>query len=825
MKKRNGLVMMLCALLMSGTMFACASDSGDDNNNNEPNGEQTAKMQATPASLSLKSDATADFAVSYTINGEKAQGGTLFAQSGNTKCFTIDEDTKEQVTIKGQDTVFTVVAKDVTEACNGMVNIIDKNNLAEAVQVSVSVSPDGNGGGGGTVAKDPEFNLVEPGSGQIKLDKVDDTDIIIVEYLNAKGKPQAGTYINVYSSMPSCVTTSASTTDDLVETTADGEAKVTVKAKGSDCTSNIILTVVDADEVEPIEVTASVGEPDEYFLKSLQINYLNADSNDPSFIGNRHNEVKKVYYGINSGDRCPTDSEILEGTAKFSGTPDKASTFNDHNPFIKQRNYKLSRAKGEVQLLAIAYDSSDNILAGGCVDGIDSSKAAEDVVLNMHEAPIYFADEYEVITNFNLLSQFVKTPGVGYTAEYMASGDWVQFAIAFCRDPFGTLVDFVWDNTLLRLANLKGDKGEYVLPDWIRNSLGSESTKKLALAALQGALEPKLKEQTWYNVIDNVADDIQDLASNLQLKGQFVTGDYKNLEMSNMTISFDSLQYQWSLVSLTGREGCLDEVYGNSDCRRSVSIVRKDVKTIEGTCNPTITLSQDTGIDGYMEFHVDNLTFKWASILYNTIFGEILPLALDYYNDDDLKKKQLYIKAFLNKILFTPVVNFYKEKVDTPTGEQDSNGNDIKYPNVSTGKPCEDFVTAIVYLVLPSLNASWLNNTTVTSVVPTAAGMICSDGVIGQLDETVAGAFTKIEASTSQGLSMKTKDCGLYSVYNVSNGRYEYKYIGKPDAGTVPTATDVFGDAHESTDRCIWDVGIGESFSFKGIFHGEDNAL
>lgn len=235
MKKRNGLVMMLCALLMSGTMFACASDSGDDNKEggNQPNGEHTAKMQATPASLSIEGNKSADFSVSYTIDGDKAQGGTLFAQSGNTKCFTIDEDTKEQVTIKGQDTVFTVVAKDVTEACNGMVNIIDKNNLADAVQVSVSVTPAENGGGGGTVAKDPEFNLVEPDSGQISLEKADDTAKIIVEYLNAKGKPQAGTYIEIDNSKDTCATPNYSD----IETGNDGKAEVTVKAKGSNCTT------------------------------------------------------------------------------------------------------------------------------------------------------------------------------------------------------------------------------------------------------------------------------------------------------------------------------------------------------------------------------------------------------------------------------------------------------------------------------------------------------------------------------------------------------------------------------------------------------------
>lgn len=812
MKKRNGLVMMLCALLMSGTMFACASDSGDDNkeDENQGNGEQTAKMQATPASLSIEGNKSADFSVSYTIDGDKAQGGTLFAQSGNTKCFTIDEDTKEQVTIKGQDTVFTVVAKDVTEACNGMVNIIDKNNLADAVQVSVSVTPAENGGGGGTVAKDPEFNLVEPGSGQISLEKADDTAKIIVEYLNAKGKPQAGTYIEIDNSKDTCATPNYSD----IETGNDGKAEVTVKAKGSNCTTVVTLTV---EGMEPIEVAVKVGEADEYYLKSLQINYLNADSNDVSYMGMRHNDVKKLVYGRGEGETCPSDEDILAGNARVRKTA-TATDFRLENPFFIKRNYELSRNEGSISLIAIAYDSNDKVLAGGCVAGVDPSKEGQEVILNIHEAPIFFPAEYDVIANFDLLSSFDKTQD-NYKAETMKAGDWVQFVVDFCGKPFETLVAFVWDNTVSRLADIPAIANI----SFIKNLLTDANTRDLATSALKDALKPTLESMTWYNIINQIAPDIKDLSSNLQLRGTFESGTYANYEMTGMKISFDQLQYQWSYAGI-GQNGCIDGAYGNSKCRRRMPLGDKKIETIAGTASPTIELSKTSGVDGYMSFAVDNLTFKWATMLYNAIFGEILPLALGYSTSSDLTRG-LYIKAFLDTVLFTPVADYYNEnKKGTPTGKTDDKGNAVTYPPLRNDalSNCEPFVEALVYLIYPQVG-------NYADTVRTAATFACSDLAIGKLDVDGEGpglipkAFTNIEASTSQGLVMKTADCPLYSTFNTHANQYEYTYIGKPDAGSsVPAASDVFGTKAAATNRCKMDVSMGESFSFEGIFHAVD---
>lgn len=810
MKKRNGLVMMLCALLMSGTMFACASDSGDDNKEgeNQPNGEHAAKMQATPASLSIEGNKSADFSVSYTIDGDKAQGGTLFAQSGNTKCFTIDEDTKEQVTIKGQDTVFTVVAKDVTEACNGMVNIIDKNNLADAVQVSVSVTPAENGGGGGTVAKDPEFNLVEPGSGQISLEKADDTAKIIVEYLNAKGKPQAGTYIEIDNSKDTCAMPNYSD----IETGNDGKAEVTVRAKGSNCTTVVTLTV---DGMEPIEVAVKVGEADEYYLKSLQINYLNADSNDVSYMGMRHNDVKKLVYGRGEGETCPSDADILAGNARVRKTA-TATEFRLENPFVNKRNYELSRNEGSISLIAIAYDSNEKILAGGCVEGVDPSKDGQEVILNIHEAPIFFPEAYDVIANFDLLSSFDKTQE-NYKVETMKAGDWVQFAIAFCKKPLDTLIAFAWDNSVARL-------GDLIDVDFVKKLVTDPATKALATSAITDVLRPTLEGQTWYNIIAEVAPDISDLASNLQLKGSFVSGSYDKYEMTGMKVKFDQLQYQWSYSGFGQDETSCDrnaygthvDSKGKQTCRRKMPLSKGfGVSTIEGTAAPTINLSKTSGVHGYMTFQVNNLTFKWATILYNAIFGEILPLALNYNVDEDGK----YIKYFLNAVLFEPVVKYYNaNKKDTTKTTDD--GATYTYPSLASDTSfktdCEPFVEALVWIIKVDLSEKY------TTTVRSAASTICSTYVLDNV-EKIGDLFTGIEANSSQGLVMKTADCPLYSDYDPYDYRYEYTYIGKPDTGnSVPTANDVFGKNNVNTNRCTWDVGVGENYSFKGIFHAVD---
>lgn len=800
MKKRNSFVMMLCALLVGGTMFACASDSGDDDNNNNNNNnnqeEDVYAMTAAPASLSIAAGDSDDITVTYKKNGSGIAGATIKAQSGNTKCFVVDEDTKESFTGNDGTATITINAKSVSEDCNGEVTIIDGNGKAQNRSVSVSVTANG-GGGGGTETKDPELILIEPASGSIQLAAADAKANIVVEYRNAKGKPQADITIDVENSKDSCV---RPVYGDIV-TESNGQGTLPIKAIGSNCNSTITLSAGDAS----VDVLVAVGEPDDYAVR-LEVNYLNEGSNDPNVIGMRHNDVKAITYGVNAGDSCPSDIDIIESQPSLRNPKGTIRELRQSNPVFTVKSYELSKSAGEVSIIAYAIDAEDNVIAGGCVDKVSGDKAGQTVTLNMHEAPIVFDEEYDVTANFDLLSSFEKTSDT-YKAETMKAGDWVQFIIAFCNAPFNTLFDFIWDNSISRLADVEAIKNI----GWIHDLIAGDGTKALARSALNDALKPTLEAQTWYRVINEVAPDISDLASNLQLRGTFKTGPYANHEMTGMQIAFDVLQYQWSL-EFVGQDNCIDAPYGNSKCRRKMPLAKKGGQTIAGTCNATVELSTESGVDGYISFQVSDLTFKWATILYNAIFGEILPLALDYSSSSALQNG-LYIKAFLEKILFTPVVNYYvANKQGQDTGKTKDDGTKITYPTLGSAEYCEKFVESLVYMIYADL-AGW------SSVIQTAATMVCSDGVIGQLDTLLVGAFDNIQANTSQGLVMKTADCPLYSSDN------KFTEFGKPDSGaTIPTAHDVFGAANKDSNRCKWDVGIS-SFKFDGLFHADNNSL
>ena len=780
---------MLCALLVGGTMFSCASESGTDTPPEiEVNEGDVITMTVRPASLILDAGESETITVTYKKNNKGVSGGHISAKSDNINCFVINSETKSDYTGANGEFDVIVEAKNVTEACDGTVEITDLDGRVDSRFVNISVTPT-TGGGGGTPTGNPELTLLDPENGQITLNQKGEKANIVVEYRNAKGKTQADTTIDIQNSKDSCIRPAFGD----ITTGSNGQATLPITAQGENCTSLVTLTVDDVS----VEVDVTVGEADEYF-RTLKINYLNTGDHDPSNIGMRHNDVSKVVYGLGPDSNCPSFEDLLEDMPTLSKSK-TATSFRQTNPFVTQK-LELSRSMRQVSIIAYAENSARETLAVGCVDGVGPDKAGEDVTLGIYEIPIKFGNEYEVTTNFDLFSRFEKT-SANYRAEKMTAGDWVQFIIAFCKDPFGELVSFVWDNSVSRLADV-------INVDWLK-FIFEDGTRELARNALKDTLEPTLKQQTWYNVINQVAPDIADLASNMQLKGHFDMGTYNNLNMSNMKVTFDSLQYQWSL-ELVGQGACIDGAYGNSKCRRNMPLSTQNSTTINGSCDASVTLSSDPGIDGYMTFSVSNLTFKWATILYSAIFAEILPSALGYKENTNLGKGR-YISAFLESVLFSLLIDHYNTNIKGTT-KQDDEGNVQTYPALAATQQCSQFIEVLVYLI--SVKAAGMSNT-----IAGFANTICGDGIMGQLDTKIEEAFNNIEKDTSQGLTMATKDCPLYSKENV------YKEIGKPDVGTVPTANEVFTSTKpKETNRCKWNVKVGD-FAFDGIFHAEDNSL
>ena len=779
---------MLCALLVGGTMFSCASESGTDTPPEiEVNEGDVVAMTVSPASLNLDAGGSKTITVTYKKNNKGVAGGHISAKSNNINCFVINSETKSDYTDANGEFDVIVEAKNVTEDCDGTVEITDLDGRVDSRFVNISVTSTaggGGGGGGGTPTGDPELTVLEPSNGQITLNQKGEKANIVVEYRNAKGKTQADTMIEIQNSKDACIKPAFGN----ITTGSNGQATLPITAVGENCTSIVTLTVGDVSE----EVAVTVGEADEYF-RTLKINYLNTGDNDPSNIGMRHNDVKQLIYGVGMDETCPSYEELLDRPQLRQVKT--ATSFRQTNPIVTQK-LELSRNKSPYSIIAYAENSAGDLLAVGCVDGVGPDKS-DDVTLGIYEIPILFGDEYEVTTNFDLFSRFEQT-SKNYKAEEMTAGDWVQFIIAFCKDPFGRLVDFVWDNSVSRLADI-------IDVDWLK-FIFADGTRDLARNALKDTLGPTLEAQTWYKVINQVAPDIADLASNMQLKGYFEMGTYKDLKMSNMKVTFDHLEYQWSL-EFVGQESCIDGAYGNSKCRRNMPLSTQNSTTINGSCDASIALSSDPGIDGYMTFSVSNLTFKWATILYSAIFAKILPDALRYSDNTNLTKGR-YISAFLESVLFSLLINHYNTNLKGTT-KVDDEGKTQTYPQLAATTPCSQFIEVLIYLI--SLKAAGMSNT-----IAGFADMICGDGIMGQLDTLIEEAFNNIEAKTSQGLTMATENCPLYSEDNV------YKQIGKPDVGTVPTANEVFTSTKpKETNRCKWNVSIG-SFAFDGIFHAED---
>lgn len=809
MKKRH-FMMMLCALLVGGTMFSCASESGTDTPPEiEVNEGDVVAMTVSPASLNLDAGESKTITVTYKKNNKGVAGGHISAKSNKINCFVINSETKSDYTDANGEFDVIVEAKNVTEDCDGTVEITDLDGRVESRFVNISVTSTaggGGGGGGGTPTGDPELTVLEPSNGQITLNQKGEKANIVVEYRNAKGKTQADTTIDIQNSKDACIRPAFGD----ITTGSNGQATLPITAVGENCTSLITLTVGDVSE----EVAVTVGEADEYF-RTLKINYLNTGDNDPSNIGMRHNDVDQLIYGFGPDETCPTFEELSaeDGIPTLSRSQ-TVKSFRQTNPFFTQK-LELSRNKSPYSIIAYAKNSADELLAVGCVGGVGPDTEStcneckggkcNDVCLPIYEIPILFGDEYEVTTNFDLFSRFKKT-SPDYTAENMTAGDWVQFIIAFCKKPFEELVSFVWDNSVSRITSIPGIDKISFLKDLI-----TKEGKALALAALTDGLKPILMEQRWYEIIQEVAPDIADLASNMQLKGRFEMGSYNNLKVSNMKVIFDLLEYQWSL-DVVGQESCIDGAYGNSQCRRKLPLATNSGTTIEGSCDAAVALSSDPGIDGYMEFSVSNLTFKWATILYSAIFREILPSALGYTENTNLQGGY-YISAFLESVLFKLLVDHYNANIKGTTKTDEKTGTVQTYPALVSDSYCKQFIEALVYLM-------WIGASEWQSVVGIVGDTICGNGVLGKLDTTIKEAFDKIQADSSQNLTMATTNCPLYSEDNV------YKQLGKPDAGaTVPTANEVFDSTNpKKTNRCIWNVSVG-SFAFDGIFHAEDNSL
>ena len=722
---------------------------------------------------------------------------------------------------------------------------IDVKALKADCSAEVTVSADGNNGKIDkkftvTVAKDgsgPEPSIEIKGDPTLTFDPESDTVAyekdaehnFTVLYVDGDKKAIAGAKITLESTNSSCIDITGKTSP---LTGDDGKVSGTYQIKADNCTATVKATTPKTSA----EMTVVVGEITEYDAKiALSLNSSRYDA-----VG---------YAGYQLMDASCADIGDLSALADLGKSYEDATEdiTTSNKPILATFDAKkVDVIKKSVIGFAKNSSSNSQVLAYGCKD-ISVADAGQTITVDLLAVPTNIIGKYDLVSNFDLTSGFEKTEcnkadsyknlGICVPAvENMKPGDWVKFVTDFCSEPLITLLEFVWSNTLDRLINMKDDEGNSKLPEWAKSLLGT-GTKAMALSALESYLD-KLLGSTgdWYKILKEVAPDITDLTTNMQLVGTLDVIEANGTDVTKATEDYKELQYQWSYKANEAKN-CIANAYGNSKCRKSVALSTKNGLNMSGEWNGKITLSEDA--EDMLEINSHALNFKWASMLFVGVFGSILPEALGY-----TVKEGAYIKGFLSKILFEPIVNAYN-------ADEDHKDTQV---NMKAGKECEAFVEAIVRLIVN------LGDTT-TGMVQTLAGMACSDNVIGKLDtlligdkncdkkcaditdskvkeaceaceaktgeEKVAcqadyrkshcGVLDTFQASTANGLNFSSKECRLYD-----EGTINYTMIGKADEPAKSANAIFLPNSKEETDRCTWDVDFKISdkpVNLKGLFH------
>jgi len=831
MKKKNWLILALCSSLALGAV-ACSDDSGSSEEPENPSGSTEATISVTP-STTIKAGEKGNIVVTYKVGDKMKSGAKINAVSLNTQCVKVLDD--EVMTSDGIATI-NLEAKAVDEECTTTVSVFDKDNTDVKASSSVRVTKSGTSGGGGggsiDIERDPVIQFVEPAecSGKSTCNKTgallsEGSITATVKYLDKNGKPVDGTTISVTSSDPEC----AAPKIGNIETDANGDAKSKIEYKKNNC--NTMITFANGSATAAFNI--EIGEAPTYSV-NLNIDYVNAGSNDKSVVGLRLDQVEAIYYGTYAGTSCPTIDEKHSVTL-ISGS--QFTSFKSQNPVASKSfaiNKKTDATNGKTVLVAWAEDK-DGIIGAGCVENITVADAGSNIDLFVQEFPIQFHDEYTIISNFDFTSGFSKTSrtdGSYPKAESMLAGDWIQFVVNLFNDPVNELLEFIWANTLDRLIEMLGDDGWQATAKKFLN----EGTKSIAITALKPMIEGYIKDYEWYKYTTYIAKDIADIASNMQLKGTIKAGEFEDSQISGFKTNFNEIQYlvtdNWNIKTKT--ISCIDTENGemtyveDGKCRHALSL---DTGAVSSTWNGDVNFSPIHGRtnvpegEAYLDINASSFEFKWGQILYAAVFGDILPIVFDYKVDKDSSGNKLYIKSFLNKIAFEPVVNFYVNNKQGQMSGSDVEGGAAVYPtltipetNTQSGanQSCNRFLEALLYLVWPSIKDTL--SSFGDAIIQTIAKYACEDGM-GQLDKLVSEQLNKLVLNTDNGMSLGSEDCTLHAEGNL------YNKMGEADSSHIGANTYLNNEGVANTKRCIWNLKYDTNTTIHGLFHAVENDL
>ena len=844
MKKRSGIVLALCAIVGASSFYACTDDSGsktdipaagglqanptsvsmnygessvvtlkgepskivDVVNNNaacvnavtsvqlDASGNGSLNLQAVDENCAGRldlSDGTSSVIVSYNVaasdtavlNVTKTQldivkGGDSESFTATYKLKGVGQDGKINVKsddatcaapelaqydlVDGEATVKVVAQKD---DCDAKITVSIGDNSKD-VKVVVGHKEIGDA----TLAFDPASLEIAFAAGEGPF---------TIEYKDGEGKAIDDGSISLSLDSSDCVSLSSKNVK-----TKNGLYSGKVTVQNSDC--NAVLTATDGKATATLPI--HVSNQTEYDVR------IEADYNS-----NKYSTISRamLFY---SNEACDMDALATNAQNYKSGAEFSESISGGVEPVLT--TWSVTDLSVTVKSVIVTAKAEDNdrapVTAYGCKD-ISVNDQNTIVKVDLVGVPADIRGTYDVISNFDLTSGFEKPPASEYNlnptalqylmprVEDMSAGAWIQFVVDFCKDPVSSLLAFIWSNTLDRLKSIEG------MPDWLKNFLTSEGTKSLALGTLKPLIEKYLGEYNWYNTLTTITPDVADLTTNMQLVGTFAINNVSGTAISGVDEKFLNLEYQWSLNS-TGA-GCLqapDHYVKDGTCRKNLPL---GDNAITGTWDGSIDYAGIATADGSLDINKHGITFKWGSVLFTAVFGAILPEALKYPLETTASGKPLYIKSFLDGVVFTPLINMYMEKYNDKDVTNDK-GETRHYPALTQTETCNKGIETIVYLIYPDA----ATNSLVKTGIALATQYACGEQGVGQLDTLVFNSLNKIEASSENTFKLYSDDCALYD-----GGTLQYQQFGKQDLN-VYTANEILKD--KKTDRCKWDIDV-----------------
>lgn len=774
-------------------------------------------LNVTPQTINAKVGGQKRATAEYTKDGDALADKTLTLSLSSTDCVTLASN---EVTTNDQGKAHIDITAGDT-ACKTTLTITPPDKDVKAKTVEIKVTDDSTDTpievDGGTL----EFYNLKPAAGPVKIQiEKGKTPKFMVRLLDGNSAPiSSQTIIFTTSDNDNCIsvvkqkdrTRDDGTVENSIETLVGGidgcNANINISTnipKVNTLVANVEVlptTVYDMDvtmTLQSAKVAAKIGYAQAAFIPGQTCEELEPKLNEWKDF------IKK------SGVRGEVNAENIDS----SGDPlAKFDTFVEVD---------VTDGKSAV----IGYASATNgspILAYKCVD-FDRMKPI--VTLELDTLPIDLKGEYDVVSNFNLLSGFTKTKDFDTSAknyhmpvaEKMVAGDWITWISALFNEPILALYNFIWVNSVERLSSVADGKVKDIIDLLIAG--GFTAGYNYLEPWLEGYLKSPVESNSysWYEILRMVGPDVTDLVENMQVVGTMTYPSQQRVEnqylYANANVNYTELHYQWSYIE-KGKsviEGCKGDAYAmpfdknkNKRCRRALLL---SDHSLTGTFNGSIKEIDSTQADGLLTIDPHSLNFKWASILFAAVFGTsgILDSAVKGYDvQQDDNGKDLYIGSFLSNLVFKPVIGAYKKKLDSGTYDaqnkcyniQDNEGKTVCWKELSqsVNKPCYQFLEATIYFVKPDIS-----ETLVATGIELAGKYACEQG-LSQLDKLVFDQLDKFQSSSESAFTLESKgDCNIYS-----GGETSYVNIGKGD--------DLFTSAKAiidglNTNRCEWNLQL-----------------